>query len=51
VIVRLTKKGTVWTTMRRGTFFALVPKGYNVRAVVKVLDDGTRKSFTVTGSR
>jgi hypothetical protein len=51
VIVRLTKKGTVWTTMRRGTFFAPVPKGYNVRAVVKVLGDGTRKSFTVTGSR
>jgi hypothetical protein len=51
VIVRLTKKGTVWTTMRRGTFFATVPKGYNVRAVVKVLGDGTRTSFTVTGSR
>jgi hypothetical protein len=51
VIVRLTKKGTVWSTMRRGTFFAPVPKGYNVRAVVKVLGDGTRKSFTVTGSR
>ncbi len=51
VIVRLTKKGTVWSTLRRGTFFAMVPKGYDVRAVVKVLGDGTRKSFTVTGSR
>jgi hypothetical protein len=51
VIVRLTKRGTVWATMRRGTFYATVPKGHNVRAVVKVLADGTRTSFTVTGSR
>ena len=51
VIVRLTKKGTVWATMRRGTFYAAVPAGYNVRAVVKVLTDGSRTSFTVTGSR
>ncbi|HET7130350.1 MAG TPA: hypothetical protein VFJ93_14855 [Gaiellaceae bacterium] len=51
VIVRLTKKGTVWATMRRGTFYAAVPAKHNVRAVVKVLRDGSRKSFTVTGSR
>lgn len=51
VIVRLTRKGTVWATMRRGTFYAAVPSGYNVRAVVKVLTDGSRTSFTVTGSR
>jgi hypothetical protein len=51
VIVRLTKKGTVWATLRRGTFYAAVPAGHNVRAVVKVLTDGSRKSFTVTGSR
>jgi len=51
VIVRLTKKGTVWATLRRGTFYVAVPAGHNVRAVVKVLGDGTRKSFTVTGSR
>jgi hypothetical protein len=51
VIVRLTKKGTVWAALRRGTFYAAVPRGYNVRAVVKVLTDGSRTSFTVTGSR
>jgi hypothetical protein len=51
VIVRLTKKGTVWATIRRGTFYAAVPTGHNVRAVTKVLSDGSRKSFTVTGSR
>jgi len=51
VIVRLTRKGTVWGTLRRGTFYAAVPSGYNVRAVVKVLTDGSRTSFTVTGSR
>jgi hypothetical protein len=51
VIVRLTKKGTVWATLRRGTFYAAVPAGHRVRAVVKVLKDGSRKSFTVTGSR
>lgn len=51
VIVRLTKKGTVWATLRRGTFYAAVPAGYDVRAVVKVLSDGSRTTFTVTGSR
>jgi hypothetical protein len=51
VIVRLTKKGTVWATMRRGTFYAAVPARHNVRAVVKVLTNGSRTSFTVTGSR
>jgi hypothetical protein len=51
VIVHLTKKGTVWATLRRGTFYAAVPGGYNVRAVVKVLNDGSRTNFTVTGSR
>ena len=51
VIVRLTKKGTVWATLRRGTFYARVPPAHNVRTVVKVLRDGTRKAFTVTGSR
>jgi hypothetical protein len=51
VIVRLTQKGTVWATLRRGTFYAAVPAGHNVRSVVKVLNDGSRTSFTVTGSR
>jgi hypothetical protein len=47
VIVRLTKKGTVWATLRRGTFYAAVPAGHAVRTVVKVLTDGSRTSFTV----
>ena len=51
VIVRLTKRGTVWATMRRGTFYAAVPARHNVRSVVKVLRNGSRTSFTVTGSR
>jgi hypothetical protein len=37
--------------MRRGAFYAQVPKGHNVRAVIKVLRDGSRKRFTVTGPR
>jgi hypothetical protein len=37
--------------MRRGTFYAAVPDGYNIRAVVKILIDGSRTSFTVTGNR
>jgi len=48
VIVRLTRKGTVWATRRSSTFFAAVPKGYAVRSVVKVLRDGKRQTFTVT---
>ena len=51
VIVRLTKKGTVWATLRRGTFYAAVPPNHDVRVVVKVLTDGSRTNFTVTGSR
>jgi hypothetical protein len=51
VIVRLTKKGTVWATLRRGTFYAAVPAGHNVRTVVKVLTDGSHTSFTATRSR
>lgn len=51
VIVRLTHKGTVWATLRRGAFYARVPKAHTVRAVIKVLRDGSRKAFTVTGPR
>ncbi|HEU5362137.1 MAG TPA: hypothetical protein VFU56_02290 [Gaiellaceae bacterium] len=51
VIVKLTKKGTVWATLRRGTFYAGVPSGHEPRAVVKVLAGGARRTFTVTGSR
>jgi hypothetical protein len=51
VIVRLTRQGTVWATLRRGTFYAALPAGYAARAVVKVLAGGARRTFTVTGSR
>ncbi|MGH3002706.1 MAG: hypothetical protein ACRDM1_08625 [Gaiellaceae bacterium] len=51
VILRLTRKGTVWATLRRGAFYSAVPPGYRVRAVVKVLKDGTRHVFVVTASR
>lgn len=48
VIVKLTRHGTVWATLQNGTFYADVPPAYLVRAVVKVLRDGSRKAFTVT---
>jgi hypothetical protein len=51
VIVKLTRKGTVWATLRRGTFYADVPRAHEPRTVVKVLADGARRTFTVTGSR
>lgn len=47
VIVKLTKKGTVWATLADGTFYAAVPAGHRVRAVVKVLANGRRETFTV----
>lgn len=47
VIVKLTRRGTVWASMRDGAFYADVPSAYRVRAVVKVLRDGTRKAFAV----
>lgn len=51
VIVRLTRGGTVWATLKEGVFLAEIPAGFNVRAVVKVLRDGSRTRFTVTGPR
>jgi hypothetical protein len=45
VIVRLTRKGTVWAKLRSGAFYARFPKGYEARAVVKVLRDGSRHAF------
>jgi hypothetical protein len=51
VIVKLTRRGTVWATLRDGAFYAEVPPAYRVRAVVKVLRDGSRKAFAVTRSR
>ena len=48
VIVKLTRRGTVWATIRNGVFYAEIPQAYRVRAVVKVLRDGSRKAFAVT---
>jgi len=45
VIVRLTRKGTVWARLRNGAFYAAVPEGYRARRVVKVLQDGSRSGF------
>jgi hypothetical protein len=47
VIVRLTRKGTVWATLRNGAFYAAVPDGYRAERVVKVLRDGSRTGFAV----
>jgi hypothetical protein len=51
VIARLSGGGAVWATPRGGAFDAHVPAGLHVRAVVKVLSDGTRERFAVTASR
>jgi hypothetical protein len=51
VIVKLTRKGTVWADLSDGAFYARIPPAYGVRAVVKVLHDGSRRTFAVTASR
>jgi hypothetical protein len=47
VIVKLTRRGTKWATIRDGVFYADVPVPYRVRAVIKVLRGGTRERFDV----
>jgi len=51
VIVKLTRRGTKWATLRHGVFYADVPIPYRVRAVIKVLRGGTRERFVVTTTR
>jgi hypothetical protein len=51
VIVKLTWKGTVWATIEDGAFFAHLPFAYRPTAVVKVLRDGSRRTFPVTTTR
>lgn len=51
VIVKLTRHGTKWATLSDGIFYADLPPAYRVRAVVKVLRDGTRERFAVTPNR
>ena len=48
VIVKLTRRGTKWATLKDGVFYADVPLAYRVRGVIKVLRDGSRKQFAVT---
>lgn len=45
VIARLTHKGTVWPTLRRGAFYAVLPRGYKLTSIVKVLAGGRRVAF------
>ena len=47
VIVRLTRRGTVWATIRSGAFYAAVPAAYRARRVIKVLRNGSRLGFSV----
>jgi len=35
----------VWAELADGAFYARFPKGYEARAVVKVLRDGSRHAF------
>jgi hypothetical protein len=51
VIVRLTHGGTVWAQLRGGAFYAALPTGHRARAVVKVLRDGSRRTFRVKQAR
>jgi hypothetical protein len=51
VIVKLTRRGTKWATLRDGTFYADVPVPYRVRAVIKVLRGGARERFDVKQTR
>lgn len=45
VILRLTGKGTIWPKLQRGAFYAVLPRGRRLRAVVKVLSGGQRVTF------
>jgi hypothetical protein len=47
VIVKLTRRGTKWATIRDGVFYADVPIPYRVRAVIKVVRGGARERFDV----
>lgn len=47
VFARLRPGGAVGATPRSGAFYAVVPPGRTVRAVEKVLTDGTRRTFPV----
>jgi hypothetical protein len=50
VIVHLTRKGTVWATLRRGAFYAAVPAGHRPMRLVVVLAGGRRTTTTLPSS-
>jgi streptogramin lyase len=45
VIARLTFAGTVWPQLHGGAFYTVLPKGFRLRAIVKVLAGGRRVAF------
>lgn len=45
VIARLSRGGTVWPKLEGGVFYAVLPRGYRLRSLVKVLAGGRRVSF------
>ena len=47
VIARLSRKGTIWPTFRSGAFYAVLPHGYRLSSIVKVLAGGRRVTFKV----
>jgi hypothetical protein len=51
VIARLNGGGAVWAVPHNGVFDTRVPDGLRVRAVVKVLSDGSRQRFAVRVGR
>ncbi len=48
VIARLSHGGAVWLTPRDGAFYSALPRGFKLRALVKVLAGGHRVSFPAT---
>ncbi|HEY3185469.1 MAG TPA: hypothetical protein VGJ77_21675 [Gaiellaceae bacterium] len=51
VLARLAPAGSRNATLRAGAFYAPIPRGYTVRAVEKVLRDGSRRLFRVEPRR
>jgi hypothetical protein len=51
VLARLAPVGSRNATLRDGAFYAAIPRGYTVRAVEKVLRDGSRRLFRVDPRR
>jgi hypothetical protein len=45
VIARLSHKGTIWPTLSGGAFYAVLPHGYRLTSIVKVLAGGRRVAF------